>query len=87
MSSPIESAKQVLERFLADKSGGGRPPIDREQVVAHALLSGWNDHWPSDVDARTRELLSSTEEIKAAERSRWMTQRRIAVAKLARERA
>jgi hypothetical protein len=83
MSSQIESAKQVLERFLSEKAQG-TACVDREQVVAHAFLSGLSAHWPSRSGSEMRELLSSTQEIKFAERSRWMTQRRIAIAKLAR---
>jgi len=41
MGSQIEFARQVLERFLAEKRAGRRPLVDREHVVAHAFLRGW----------------------------------------------
>jgi hypothetical protein len=86
MGSHIEIAKRVLERFLAE-SRDGTPTVEREQVQAHALLSGWRDHWPSQIDANTQELLASTQRIRLTEPGRWMTQRRIAIAKLAKAQA
>lgn len=58
--------------------------VDRDQVVAHATLSALAHHWPSKADEALIRLLAATSKIKQTEHSRWSTQRRIAIAKLAR---
>ncbi|MDR3608288.1 MAG: hypothetical protein P4M08_13035 [Oligoflexia bacterium] len=84
MATELENAMRTLGEFHALAQVGARPAIDRPQVVAHATLSGFAHHWPSRVDAALLALLEATSVIKEVESSRWIVQRRIAVAKLAR---
>ncbi len=83
MSEELRNARQILVRFEEAQRAHATPAIDRPEVVAHALLSALTHHWPSSSDQATRELLDRTLKIKEVERSRWITQRRIAIAKLA----
>ena len=55
--------------------------IDRAEVVAHAALSGLVHHWPEKATDEILVLLSKTQLIREAERSRWIVQRRIAIVK------
>ena len=82
MREQIETAVTILSRFLLLSSTD--KVIDREQIVAHATLAAFTHHWPSLTTQSDRTLLIATGEIKAVEHSRWLTQRRIALAKLAR---
>ncbi len=84
MGSQIDASIEILRSFLALKLKGANPQVDRPEIVAHAVLSGLAHHWPEKVSDQERALLEQTLEIKLVERSRWMTQRRIAIAKLAR---
>jgi hypothetical protein len=80
----IEKFRRILQAFAASAAGHGAAAApDRAQVVAHATLSAWAHHWPSQVDPGTRALLEATQAIRTAEPGRWMVQRRIAIAKLA----
>ena len=74
----LNSHFEILQRYCAARS-----EIDREEVVAHATLSALVHHWPSHADETVRLLLEETWEIRSAEKSRWITQRRIAIARLA----
>lgn len=84
MQEQIETALHCLRRFQAQADLGQSPPVDRAEVVAHATLSAWAHHWPKQASPAVLELLATSVRIKNAERSRWMVQRRIAIAKLAR---
>lgn len=84
MEVEISSAEQILSQYLQKKTAGNNLSVDRPEIVAHALLSGLCHHWPSRANDAQRELIQSTLDIRAAENSRWLTQRRIAIAKLAR---
>lgn len=79
-----DQALAILEEFLARNSSEKRAHVDRPEIVAHATLSAWVHHWPSRVKPGVAEVLAATPEIRALENSRWMTQRRIAIAKIAR---
>jgi hypothetical protein len=79
IDAQILSSETTLRDFLAE-----RAPIDRAQVVAHATLSAWVHHWPSRATLQQQALLQATVSIKDLEHSRWITQRRIAIGKLAR---
>lgn len=59
--------------------------VDRAEICAHALLSAWVHHWPEQITPPLNNLLAATLDIKARERSRWMTQRRIAITKLCKD--
>lgn len=83
MLEELEKAKLILEKVSQAVNSGQAPYIERQEVVSHALLSAWNHHWPTSRSDELDELLKSTNFIKTTEHSRWMTQRRIAVAKLA----
>lgn len=85
MGSQIHLCVEILRRFLAHRREGLPAPVDRDLVVAHATLSALLHHWPSVAKADWRSLLDGTAAIRAQEGSRWLTQRRIAVARLARE--
>ncbi|MGK5088936.1 hypothetical protein WDW86_15365 [Bdellovibrionota bacterium FG-2] len=76
---------QILQEYLQQKMRGLNPAIDRPQVVAHATLSAWEHHWNPLCSPLEKRLLENTLDIKSAETSRWLTQRRIAIAKLVRE--
>ena len=82
MFEQIVIHKEVLERFLERISNAS---IDRAEVVAHATVSAFVHHWPSRSESALQTLLEQTHIIKETERSRWMTQRRLAVAKLAKQ--
>jgi hypothetical protein len=84
MSEELRNARSILTQFESSQRSECPAPIDRPEVVAHALLSALTHHWPTFSDDGTRELLNRTLEIKEIEHSRWITQRRIAIAKLAR---
>lgn len=83
MTSQKDSSIAVLQAYLEKKRGGQQPSIDRPEVVAHAYLSALSQHWPSQVDARVEKLLEETQSIQSGEASRWMTQRRISLRKIA----
>ena len=83
MRDQIESSKLILEEYRARRAGECTVRPDRLEIVAHAMLSALVHHWPSRTTADLSRLLSDTLEIKEIEHSRWMTQRRIAIAKLA----
>jgi hypothetical protein len=85
MSEQIESSKRVLEDYLLLKKSCPDAPPDRKEVVAYATLSAFTHHWPSRSNAQLSALLEATASIKAVERSRYFVQRRIAIAKIARE--
>lgn len=85
MAPQIKLAKDTLEIFVAAKIRGEAPIVDRPQIVAHATLSAFTQHWPDLADSDLLEVLSASIEIKETERSRWIVQRRIALVKLARE--
>ncbi len=76
----LNSHFEILQRYCAARSA-----IDRVEVVAHATLSALVHHWPSQADETIRTLLEETWEIRSAEKSRWITQRRLAIARLANE--
>ena len=82
MEPQIEISLTILTRFLIDRQNGLKPLVDRKEVVAHATLSALAHHWPSRATSQSLFILEATKEIKTAESSRWMTQRRIAIAKL-----
>ncbi len=69
----------MLEAF---REAEGAP--DRAQVVAHAVLSALVHHWPSRARPEWSELLARTARVKDSERSRWVVQRRLAIAHFAR---
>ncbi|MEK6706437.1 MAG: hypothetical protein AABZ06_11685 [Bdellovibrionota bacterium] len=75
MDKSISDAIAILEAF--------NTTVDRAEVVAHATLSAFIHHWPSQSTAEMLNLLEDTAKIRIAEPSRWMTQRKIAIAKLA----
>ena len=78
-------SRQVLTDFMIQLEKGDSILVDRCQVVAHATLSALMHHWSSRLMMGDRELLKSTQIIREREPNRWMTQRRIAIAKLAME--
>ncbi|MCM2276710.1 MAG: hypothetical protein NDJ89_01380 [Oligoflexia bacterium] len=84
MQAQLESSVALLEGWRATATETFTPSIDREAVVAHATLSALIHHWPSKSSPQIEDLLAQTIRIKEVERSRWMTQRRIAIAKLVR---
>src|SRR3989344_2832 len=80
---PLEPTFKRIELILIQYQQEGpdvRRP-ERDQVIAHATLSAWLHHWPSqvptEVASRLAELLADTQDIRSIEASRWMTQRRI----------
>lgn len=83
MDAEIQTSCEALGVFLNLKNQGLPCAVDRKEVVAHATLSALAHHWPSRTPPEIAPLLACTSEIKIIERSRWMTQRRIAIAKLA----
>jgi hypothetical protein len=84
MSEELRNARSILTQFECSRRSESSAFVDRPEVVAHALLSALTHHWPTFSDDATRELLKRTVEIKEVEHSRWITQRRIAIAKLSR---
>jgi hypothetical protein len=84
MYQEIQNAKNILMQFERSQRSESPAAVDRPEVVAHALLSALTHHWPTFSDDETKELLDRTLEIKEIEHSRWITQRRIAIAKLSR---
>ena len=82
MGSQIEFSIKILSDYLSRKSNGIEASVDRDEVVAHATLSAWVHHWPSEASSDVLRLLLETSRIREAEQSRWMTQRRLALAKL-----
>jgi hypothetical protein len=84
MVPQIESSELLLRDFLVLIESGNHATVDRKEVVAHATLSALAHHWPTQVNAGILQLLESTATIKSVERSRWVVQRRIAIAKLVR---
>lgn len=83
MLEQIETSKRILSDFVEQTHRGLEPAVDRKEVVAFAVLSALVHHWPSRGDAEMSRLLMDASRIKEVERSRWMVQRRIAVAKWA----
>jgi len=75
----LAHAREVLNRFITRKG-----EVDRPEVVAHATLSAWIHHWPASASVSDHLLIQATRQIRVAEESRWLKQRRIAIAKLAR---
>ncbi len=71
---------QVLMDFMRSQT-----VVDRKEVVAHATLSAWVAHWPQEALALERDLLAKTQTIQTQEASRWLKQRRIALAKLSKK--
>jgi hypothetical protein len=60
--------------------------VDREEVVAHSTLTGLAQHWPDHPllqELAILETLQTTQFIREAEPGRWIKQRRIGLAKLA----
>jgi hypothetical protein len=83
MVSEIESAISVLAQFSALEAP--QRSVDRREICAHALLSALVHHWPEKSTPLLERLLAATSQIKVHEHSRWMTQRRIAIARLSRD--
>jgi hypothetical protein len=81
MREKISESEATLRRFL---SLGESAAFDRPEVVAHATLSAVLHHWPSRAPVGTDALLAATSVIRLREGSRWQTQRRLAIARLAR---
>ena len=85
-----ETNIQILKKYILNKttlsSEENNHLIDRKEVIAHATLSAFLHHWPSSFDRLTfkqiKKLLAETHEIKKIEINRWMTQRKIAIAKI-----
>ncbi len=74
------AAIRILEAFLAQSDAS----VDRPEVVAHATLSALAHHWFKQfATPQVIDLLQRSARIRAAEPSRWMTQRRIAISKAA----
>ena len=83
MLTEIELAISTLAQYNAQPAG--ERTVDRAEICAHALLSALVHHWPEKSTHRLDSLLAATQEIKTFEHSRWMTQRRIAIARLSRD--
>jgi hypothetical protein len=82
MDRLVHEAVATLEKFLRN----GSVP-DRAEVVAHATLAGFVKHWPDHPLAnavREGGLIEKTSRIRDQEPGRWLKQRRIALARLAR---
>lgn len=79
----VSESFKILKSW-AETSSRDLGSIDRPQVVAHATMSAFCQHWPSAATEEMLFLLEQTSEIKALENSRWRVQRRIALAKLSR---
>lgn len=74
----ITESLEQLEKFVVSPQ-----PVDRADIVAHATLSAFMHHWPTQGRDEWIQLLQQTHTIRETEKSRWLTQRRIALAKLA----
>lgn len=74
----VEKAKAVL---LASSPGR----IEREELVAYATLEAYCSHFPEQSSSEDRDLLAKWKQVPKQEYSRFLKQRRIALAKLARE--
>jgi hypothetical protein len=78
--------ESVLTDFLLTQSLVDECDIEitRDHVVAHSALAALSHHFPDLASQQTRDLLERSCIIRKIENSRWMTQRRIAIAKWAR---
>jgi hypothetical protein len=79
-SVSLQAALQILNTLPSAPSA-----VSRELVMAYAVLCAWVQHWPSQATPAAQSLIQSCMWIRAAEPDRYIKQRRIALAQLAKE--
>lgn len=57
----------------------------RELIVAYATVAAWVQHWPSRATRSLHQLVEEFVWVRETERDRYIKQRRVALARLARE--
>ncbi len=69
------AAKIALEAWLSN----GARRIEAREVLHHALLTAYAEHWPEQVPAWLPRLVAATVSVRAAEPRRFVRQRRVAL--------
>lgn len=82
MSFSIDESISILQNYLRARQSGSIAAVDRKEVVAHATVSAFVAHWPTQAGDSLPVLLAATSDVPEQEKSRWMVQRRIAISRL-----